>query len=219
MLQPDPDDGSIFIDRDGERFRLLLDFLRGDPPDGPRMQGAIRALPEAAQESMIKELDYFGLEVAVFGARSWIDDAAFEPGPATREERYGCAAVCAGGRVVLFGGYSGFILFNTTEVLDAQTMVWTAGPTLLAQRTDCTAVQIDADRVLVVGGYPDLNTTEILHLPTLTVSPGPNLISGRRCCTAVALDARRVLVVGGTVRREVRGARWRRPSGNQAPKG
>jgi hypothetical protein len=44
------------------------------------MQRAIRALPEAAQESMIKELDYFGLEVAVFGGRPWTDDAAFGRG-------------------------------------------------------------------------------------------------------------------------------------------
>eukprot|EP00628_Pelagophyceae_sp_CCMP2097_P039601 CAMPEP_0184249476 /NCGR_PEP_ID=MMETSP0977-20130417/3891_1 /TAXON_ID=483370 /ORGANISM="non described non described, Strain CCMP2097" /LENGTH=170 /DNA_ID=CAMNT_0026554871 /DNA_START=1 /DNA_END=510 /DNA_ORIENTATION=- len=33
MLQSNPEDGSIFIDRDGERFAMLLDFLRGDPPD------------------------------------------------------------------------------------------------------------------------------------------------------------------------------------------
>ena len=28
MLQADPDDGSVFIDRSGERFGLILDFLR-----------------------------------------------------------------------------------------------------------------------------------------------------------------------------------------------
>jgi hypothetical protein len=74
MLQSDPEDGSIFIDRDGERFRLILDFLRD--LDGSHMQRTICALSEAAQESMMKELDYFGLEVAVFGARLWTDDAA-----------------------------------------------------------------------------------------------------------------------------------------------
>jgi hypothetical protein len=54
MLQSDPDDGSIFIDRDGERFRLILDFLRD--LDGAHTQRTIRALAEAAQESMMKEL-------------------------------------------------------------------------------------------------------------------------------------------------------------------
>ena len=28
MLRRDPEDGSIFLDRDGERFGLVLDFLR-----------------------------------------------------------------------------------------------------------------------------------------------------------------------------------------------
>jgi hypothetical protein len=55
MLQPDPADGSIFIDRDGEHFSMLLDFLRGDPPDGPRMQRTIRLLSEAAQEALVQE--------------------------------------------------------------------------------------------------------------------------------------------------------------------
>ncbi len=56
MLQSDPEDGSIFIDRDGERFRVILDFLRD--LDGSHTQRTIRALAEGAQESMIKELDY-----------------------------------------------------------------------------------------------------------------------------------------------------------------
>jgi hypothetical protein len=55
MLQADPLDGSIFIDRDGERFGMLLDFLRGEPPDGPRMQRAVRALPKAVQEALVQE--------------------------------------------------------------------------------------------------------------------------------------------------------------------
>jgi hypothetical protein len=28
MLRRDPEDGSVFLDRDGERFGLVLDFLR-----------------------------------------------------------------------------------------------------------------------------------------------------------------------------------------------
>mmetsp|Transcript_18562 Transcript_18562/g.63880 ORF Transcript_18562/g.63880 Transcript_18562/m.63880 type:complete len:80 (+) Transcript_18562:3-242(+) len=41
---------------------MLLDFLRD--LDTPRTQKTIRALAGAAQESMMKELGYFGLEVA-----------------------------------------------------------------------------------------------------------------------------------------------------------
>jgi hypothetical protein len=189
MLQADPLDGSIFIDRDGERFGMLLDFLRD--LDGSHMQRTIRALPEAAQDAMVQELDYFGLEVAVFGERPWTDDATFRPGPEMSEVRSYCAAVLiAGGRVIVFGGSGN----DTTEVLDVQTMAFTAGPDMLMGRYGCAAVQIDAERVLVVGGADDdgedLNTTEILYLSTLTLTPGPNMQSARLWCAAVALDAR-----------------------------
>jgi hypothetical protein len=181
MLQLDPDDGSIFIDRDGERFRLILDFLRD--LDGAQTQKSIGELSEAAQEAMVKELDYFGLEVAVFGARPWTDEAAFRPGPGMDSVRDGSAAVSAGGRIVVFGGVSDETALNTTLLLDAQTMVFTAGPNLLTGRYGCAAVQIDADRVLLVGGMDDddetLNTMEIFHLATLTSTPGPDLVRRR----------------------------------------
>mmetsp|Transcript_24379 Transcript_24379/g.82209 ORF Transcript_24379/g.82209 Transcript_24379/m.82209 type:complete len:92 (+) Transcript_24379:3-278(+) len=91
----------------------------------------------------MKELDYFGLEAAVFGARPWTDDAAFRPGPEMDSERADSAAVFAGGRVVVFGGYSSEGFLSTTLLLDAQTMTFTAGPNMLAGRCSCAAVQID----------------------------------------------------------------------------
>jgi hypothetical protein len=116
--------------------------------------------------------------------------------------RLNCAAVSAGGRVVVVGGWSGGSALDTTLLLDAQTMAFTDGPNLLAKRRGCAAVLIDADRLLVVGGCSGigrgwLNTTEILHLSTRTVTPGPTMQSARSNCAAVALDARRILVVGG----------------------
>jgi hypothetical protein len=206
MLQPDPVDGSIFIDRDREWFGVVLDFLGGDPPDGPRMQKAMRALPEAAQEAIMRELDFFGLVTAVFGAPPWTDLAAFRPGPEMGSARDACAAVSAGGRVVVVGGFVGVSALNTTLLLDTQTMAFTAGPNLLAKRQGCAAVLLDADRVLVVGGYAGgqyLNTTEILHLSTRTVTPGPTMQTARGWRTAVALDAHRILVVGGVDGRDI----------------
>ncbi|KAJ1459202.1 hypothetical protein M885DRAFT_613725 [Pelagophyceae sp. CCMP2097] len=186
MLQPDPDDGSIFIDRNGERFRLILDFLRGDPPDGTRMERAIRALPEAAQGALVQELDYFGLEVAVFGLRPWTDGATFRPGPAMSAARVYCSAVAAGVRVIVFGGLLDRSASSTTEVLDMQTMAFAAGPDMLTARYCHAAVQMDGNRLLVVGGRDgdgeDLNTTEIFQLASLTFTPGPNM---------------QILVVGG----------------------
>jgi hypothetical protein len=64
MLQADPDDGSIFIDHSGDRFGLILDFLRGG--DASHVARTIRAVPEANQVAIMQELDDFGLEAAVF---------------------------------------------------------------------------------------------------------------------------------------------------------
>ncbi|KAJ1456415.1 hypothetical protein M885DRAFT_616261 [Pelagophyceae sp. CCMP2097] len=94
----------------GEQFGLILDFLSGDPPDGPRMWRAMHALSEAAQEALMQELDYFGLVTAVFGGRPWTDGAAFRPGPAMRSERGRDDAP-----------------LNTTEILDLGTLTLTPG--------------------------------------------------------------------------------------------
>jgi hypothetical protein len=200
MLQANPLDGSIFIDRDGETFGVVLDFLGGDPPDGQQMQATLRALPEAAQEAIMRELDFFGLVTAVFGVPPWTDLAAFRLGPEMGTGRSGCAVVVGGGRVVVVGGYVGGSALNTTLLFDAQTMAFTDGPNLLTGRENCAVVLVDEDRVLVMGGFNGgvpLNTTEILHLSTLTLTPGPTMHSARAICAAVALDARRILVVGG----------------------
>jgi hypothetical protein len=91
------DDGSVFIDRDGSRFRVILDFLRGDL-DRARMHATLKQLPASLQSAMAEELDYFGLEDAVFGVRPLL---AFRPGPDMGAGRSGCVAVAAGGRVVV----------------------------------------------------------------------------------------------------------------------
>ena len=73
MLQLDPEDGSVFIDRNGQRFGLILDFLRDH--DGSRTATRIGALSEEEQQAVLQELDYYGLQIPVFGERPWIADA------------------------------------------------------------------------------------------------------------------------------------------------
>jgi len=196
MLKPAAD-GSIYIDRDGERFRLILDLLRD--VDGAKMLRTLRALPECAMEAMVAELDYFGLEELVFGARPWADSAVFRQGPVMRQGRSGCCCVFLQGKAIVFGGHSGASALNTTELLDASTSAFSKGPNLLKGRSGCAAVMLDLDRVLVVGGSggTTLKTTEILTLSTLTVAQGPSLLSARYVCAAVSLDSKRILVVGG----------------------
>jgi hypothetical protein len=214
MLRRDPEDGSVFLDRDGERFGLVLDFLRDG--DGSQLAKTITELPTAPQrEAMLHELNFFGLVDAVF-PRSWIEEAQFRNwgrrlGP---KLRCWCAAVLHGRSVVVFGGNDDDDeALSTTGVLDlddaastkttTKTMI-TVGPTMGSAREGCAAVQLDARRVLVVGGSDEyvsyagsLDTTEILDLEAMRFSAGPTMLSKRFGCAVVALGARRVLVAGG----------------------
>jgi hypothetical protein len=204
MLRRDPEDGSIFIDRDGERFGLVLDFLR----DGASSQLAktIQELPESQHEAMLGELEFFGLADAVFPPRPWFEGAEFRTlGP--KLNRWCGAAVLHGRSIVVFGGVNGSTVFNTTEVLDLDagtTEAFKAGPTMATARLGCAAVRLDARRVLVVGGSDNraspagsLDTTEILDLETMRFSAGPRMFSKRLHCAAVVLDVGRILVAGG----------------------
>jgi hypothetical protein len=207
MLRRDPDDGSIFLDRDGERFGLVLDYLRDG--DASQLAKTITKLPEPQHEAMLLELNFFGLTEAVFPSRPWmIEDAEFRTwGAELTSSRFLCAAVLHGRSVVVFGGVRGGAALNTTEMLDlddagSTEASFTAGPTMAAARQGCAAVRIDARRVLVVGGSvragSSLDTTEILDLETMRFSAGPTMLSKRFGCAAVALDAGRVLVAGGS---------------------
>jgi hypothetical protein len=135
-------------------------------------------------------------------------------GPTMATARFWCAAVRIDARRVLVVGgsvlkseYSGRTRplgcqLGTTEILDLETMRFSAGPTMLSRRAECTAVALDARRVLVAGGEDENNipqrTTEILDIATMTFAPGPEMLSTRIGCSAVALEnPRRVLVVGG----------------------
>ena len=124
-----------------------------------------------------------------------------------------CAAVRLDARRVLVVGGSSIAqseaaqaagYLDTTEILDLGTMLFSAGPRMLSKRCCCTAVALDAGRVLVAGGLGENHarhrTTEILDVATMTFAPGPDMLSQRYGCSAVALlegNPRRVLVVGG----------------------
>ena len=88
MLQANPDDGSVFIDRDGERFGLILDFLRDG--DASNVAARIRWLPEAQRQAMVHELDFYGLEAAVFGVAPWFEGASFSQGEMGTARFWGC---------------------------------------------------------------------------------------------------------------------------------
>merc|ERR1740139_1971813 len=77
LLQPDGE-GRVRIERNGVMFEYILDFLRSYSTGDENAAFAIHALPETQMAVMRHELDYYGLESALF---PFIDVAKFSPGP------------------------------------------------------------------------------------------------------------------------------------------
>ena len=66
-----------------------------------------------------QELDFFGLEEAVFGGKPWVYEASFACGPELRGPRCWCAAASCGAEVFVLGGLGDQDeVTNTTEVKD-----------------------------------------------------------------------------------------------------
>jgi hypothetical protein len=84
-------------------------------------------------------------------------------------------------------------------------MAFAPGPSMGSARCYCTAVQVDAEHVLIIGGEDSsstaLATTELLDVVTMAFEPGPAMQTARSSIVAVRLDAAeeetRILVLGG----------------------
>jgi len=103
------EEGRVFINRNGSIFEMILDFLRGYSLGGENAAFAIHALPETQMKAMREELDYYGLENAVFPSVPFnIHLASFTPGPAMLSKRWGHGAVVLPENrgVLVVGGYT-----------------------------------------------------------------------------------------------------------------
>ena len=85
------EDGRVFIDRDGEHFSIILNFLRDCGSDVAA--DAIRELPDAQRREVRGELGYYGLDDVVFGGWFSLEHGSFVPGPEMDIERGLCSAV------------------------------------------------------------------------------------------------------------------------------
>mmetsp|Transcript_43639 Transcript_43639/g.79571 ORF Transcript_43639/g.79571 Transcript_43639/m.79571 type:complete len:333 (+) Transcript_43639:14-1012(+) len=129
------------------------------------------------------------------------------------------AAVCLGeawqNKILVAGGYTGMassptratLLLQTLdendEFLEPHCMRFTQGPDMLQARGGCAAALLDAERVIIVGGFDGTNrlaSTEILNLETMTFAPGPSLSTARsgHVCLSVGEEGyERPIVFGG----------------------
>jgi len=110
------------------------------------------------------------------------------------------SATLLGTKVVVAAGYEVDPL-STTEIYDATSGAWSAGPALAAVHSEHAAVALDATHLLVIGGFSDpstfSNVTEVLNVATGTaVKVGP-LESPRANGQALLLPSGQALTVCG----------------------
>jgi len=130
----------------------------------------------------------------------------FQAQPNMASVRTGPTHIPAGdGRHLIVGGGSGTPLWqaawNTTEIYDARTRTFTAGPKMTTGRSVHAQVRLQDGRYMLIGGV-DVNnvpqaSTEFFDLKTGKFTAGPAMASKRMGHTATVLADGKVLVTGG----------------------
>ncbi|MDC8016240.1 kelch repeat-containing protein [Tahibacter soli] len=105
------------------------------------------------------------------------------------------------GKVLVAGGTgAGGAVLGSTELYDAVTNTWSAGPAMPAARANHTATRLRSGKVLVVGGFDGtaIVGTALLYDPVANAWSAAAAPSGARANhTATLLSSGKVLVVGG----------------------
>jgi len=176
--------GRIYIDRSGAIFAMILEFLRRYKSGDKNAAFGIHALPEVQMEAMREELDYYGLESAVFPQVPFsVDVATFSPGPKMLSERFqfGAVVLPENRGVLVVGGHSEGEYLASTELLDLETEIFSPGPVMGTRRSYCGTAVLEDGQIVVVGGLVGtvpLSTTEVLNPASNSWCPGPSLASG-----------------------------------------
>lgn len=155
--------GRIFVDRDPEHFRTMLNFLRN--PQAPPMPR-----DGADSEALVREADYFGvrffpfplvfacgghdgyehlraMEVLDVGNQCWRPCRAM----GTARTYFGAATLR--GRLHLFGGQNlDYKALCELEIYDCLRDSWEPGAALKCPRRNCAAAELGG-RIYAVGGF------------------------------------------------------------------
>ncbi|CAD7926894.1 unnamed protein product [Amoebophrya sp. A25] len=157
--------GRIFIDRDSESFRTILNYLRGSTDSAV-------PLPSSAQESdsLVREANFYGVRFfpypLVFAAGGHngyehlsamevldVGNQCWRPCRAMRTERTYFASSTLSAKLYLMGGQNlEYKALNEVEVYDCLRDAWMPGPPLNVPRRNATASSVDG-RIYVMGGF------------------------------------------------------------------
>jgi hypothetical protein len=220
--------GRIFLDRDSELFRSVLNFLR-NPEVPPPSRDA------AESEALCKEADYFGIRyfpyplVFAVGGHSGretlatlelldVENQCWRPAKPMATDRSYFGASTLFSRLYCFGGQNlEYRALNETECYDCLRDSWMAGPSLGSARRNCAGAQLD-QRIFAVGGFDGsqiLSSVEAYDPRMKNWMSLEPLLTPRSSCAGTVLDGQ-LYIHGGTSgqrlrtveRYDVRTNRW-----------
>jgi hypothetical protein len=121
------------------------------------------------------------------------------PTGSTIEARSGGSLLLRDGRVLIVGGRPGVPgdFSATCEIYDPATETWSYTGSMNEPRETRGLVQLDDERILVIGGQESPQTTELYDPSTGVWTYTGSLALGRRVAALVVLDDGRVLIAGG----------------------
>merc|ERR1719253_79757 len=159
--------GRLFLDRDSENFRTILNFLRN--PQAPPMPR------DAAQsEALCKEADFYGvrffpfpLVFAVGGHSGYehvrtvevldVGSSCWRPCRPMNSDRTYFGSAVLGKRLHVFGGQNlDYKALCEMEVYDCLRDTWMLSSSLHLPRRNCTGCELD-NRIFAIGGFDGTN--------------------------------------------------------------
>ena len=106
-------------------------------------------------------------------------------------------------RILICGGWIGYLVLHSTEIYDIKTDSFSAGPDLIVERCDHASTTLLDGRVLITGGsdinndFDCLTSTEFYDPKTNSFIVGPQMLVARRGHSSSLLEDGRVLIIGG----------------------
>eukprot|EP01071_Lankesteria_metandrocarpae_P006172 Lankesteria_metandrocarpae@DN4266_c0_g1_i10.p1 len=204
-------EGRIFVDRDGELFRIILNFLR-DPSTHP--------LPRDAAESdaILKESAFYGINFFPFplvfacGGHNGVEhlravevldvnEQCWRPCRAMETERTYFGSGVMSGRLYVFGGQNlDYKALCDVECYDALRDCWTAAPPLNVSRRNTAGATLNDDRLFAIGGFDGASilTSVEAYDPRMRSWTLVASLNTARSSAAVAVYGGALYVFGGT---------------------
>lgn len=208
--------GRVRLEGHGPSFEHVLAFLA----DEDRARAAREArktlfgLDAEGRARLRSELDFFGLEDAVFPWYEAGPRPTWARGPQMPSGREGCGAFVStnedGARVVVvLGGGDGEKITASTSVMEArpsgvvEALAWRAGPDMVEARSGAAVVALGEGRAMVLGGYREGADREGVFVASTEIfdgakfAAGPRMLLARVSAAAAKLNDGRVVVCGG----------------------